>query len=316
MPSVDLSLEELKKYKGISPYPLDMDKFWQDSIKELKGTEEEIKISSSDFQTPICNCYDLTFKGIDGKKIYVKMLLPKEIKDSVPAIVEFHGYGGNSGDWTKRLSYAASGIAYFGMDCRDQMGNSGENCLRSGNLVRGVLDGPKNLYYRKVYLDSLRLLDIVFKMNQIDKNRVATMGYSQGAALSLVGASLDNRVSKVFAIYPYLCDFKRVWNLDLGEFAYQELRDLFRWYDPLHNREKEIFETLGYIDVKNFVKNLKSEVTMVTGLMDKVCPPSTQFAVYNAISSQKHHLICPDFGHENINGLEDILYQWALKIKK
>lgn len=55
---------------------------------------------------------------------------------------------------------------------------------------------------------------------------------------------------------------------------------------------------------------------MVTGLMDKVCPPSTQFAVYNNIKSKKEHIIYPDFGHENINGLEDLIYQWALNLLK
>ncbi|MDX8337317.1 acetylxylan esterase [Candidatus Cetobacterium colombiensis] len=316
MPNVDLPLNELKNYIGISPTPIDLIEFWKESLDELREKAAEVIITSAAFDTPICECYDLNFKGIDGEKIYVKMLLPKNICNPVPAIIEFHGYGGNGGDWSKRLSYPASGIAYFSMDCRDQMGNSGKEYFRSGNLIRGLLEGPKKLYYRNLYLDAIRLLDIVFEMKNIDKKNVVTLGYSQGGAISLVSGALDPRVSKIFSIYPYLSDFKRVWDLDLGDFAYQELKDFFRWYDPQHKNEKKIFETLSYIDVKNFAKNIVGEVTMVTGLVDKVCPPSTQFAVFNNIKSKKEHIIYPDFGHENINGLEDIIYEWALNLLK
>jgi cephalosporin-C deacetylase len=39
---------------------------------------------------------------------------------------------------------------------------------------------------------------------------------------------------------------------------------------------------------------------MGVGLMDQVCPPSTQFAAYNKITSPKSLEIYPDFGHENL----------------
>ena len=45
---------------------------------------------------------------------------------------------------------------------------------------------------------------------------------------------------------------------------------------------------------------------MGVGLMDKICPPSTQFAAYNKITSPKSTAIYPDFGHEgNMGGLHD-----------
>ena len=39
---------------------------------------------------------------------------------------------------------------------------------------------------------------------------------------------------------------------------------------------------------------------MGVGLMDKICPPSTQFAAYNKITSPKSVLTYPDFGHEHL----------------
>ncbi|MGL4976400.1 MAG: acetylxylan esterase [Cetobacterium sp.] len=315
MPNIDLPLSELKKYKGRDICPADIDEFWKKSVEKLSKSDADVRITPAEFKSPVADCYDLVFKSFDGEDIYVKMMLPKNIKKQVPAIVQFHGYGGYSDEWSKKIGYVASGNAFFSMDCRDQMGKSGESHFKTGNLVRGVLDGAES-YFWKVYLDVKRVLDIVFNNENIDKERVATLGYSQGGALALVGGALDNRVSKVFSVYPYLSDFKRVWEMDFGGFAYNELRDLFRYYDPQHLKEDEIFKNLAYIDIKNLTKNITGDVVMVTGLMDNICAPSTQFAAYNNIDAKKEHLIYPEYGHENIPGLEDIIYNWLLTLNK
>ena len=49
---------------------------------------------------------------------------------------------------------------------------------------------------------------------------------------------------------------------------------------------------------------------MGTGLMDEICPPSTQFAAYNKITSEKSLAIYPDYGHENLPGHSDAIYQF------
>jgi cephalosporin-C deacetylase len=48
------------------------------------------------------------------------------------------------------------------------------------------------------------------------------------------------------------------------------------------------------------------------GLMDTICPPSSQFAAYNKITSQKALAIYPDFGHEGLPGLADKIYQFMM----
>jgi cephalosporin-C deacetylase len=53
---------------------------------------------------------------------------------------------------------------------------------------------------------------------------------------------------------------------------------------------------------------------MFTGLMDDICPPSTQFAAYNAISAPKEMVIYPDFGHEGLPGSQDRIVQHMLEL--
>ncbi|MCJ7472287.1 MAG: acetylxylan esterase, partial [Actinobacteria bacterium] len=85
-------------------------------------------------------------------------------------------------------------------------------------------------------------------------------------------------------------------------------------FDPLHLREEEIFTKLGYIDIQHLAKRIKGEVLMGVGLMDTVCPPSTQFAVYNKIQAKKEMLIYPDYVHEHIPGFQDKVFEFLSKL--
>ena len=51
-------------------------------------------------------------------------------------------------------------------------------------------------------------------------------------------------------------------------------------------------------------------VLMGTGLMDTICPPSTQFAAYNKITAKKQQIIYPDFGHEGLPRWNDSVFQF------
>jgi cephalosporin-C deacetylase len=92
-------------------------------------------------------------------------------------------------------------------------------------------------------------------------------------------------------------------NLDLV--AYEGLRYYNRWFDPTGEKVNETFEKLGYIDVKNFVSRIQGSVLLGTGLLDDICPPSTQFAVFSNIKCQKEHVLYPNFSHELIRDFDD-----------
>ena len=99
-----------------------------------------------------------------------------------------------------------------------------------------------------------------------------------------------------------------MWQIDQAKDAYLELQEYFRHFDPTHEREEEVFTTLGYIDVQNLTPRIKGKVMMGVGLMDTICPPSTQFAAYNKIQSEKDVLVYPDFGHETLPGHSDAVF--------
>ena len=153
-------------------------------------------------------------------------------------------------------------------------------------------------------------MPLMMDMPEVDPKRVGATGASQGGGLTLACASLVPEIKRVATVFPFLSDYKRVWEMDLAKDAYFELQDYFRKFDPLHKREEEIFNKLGYIDVQHLAPRIQGKVLMSVGLMDTVCPPSTQFAAYNKITAEKSLRVYPDFGHEGLPGNSDEIFKF------
>ena len=311
----DLPMEQLKTYQGTNPRPDDFDAFWDNSLKEMKAVDPQVECTEADFQTSFARCSDLYFTGVGGARVHAKLLQPVDAPAPHPAVLMFHGYSGSSGEWIDKLGYAAMGYTVAAMDCRGQGGLSEDvggvvGTTWRGHIIRGLDGPPEKMLYRQIFLDTAQLAVIVMAMDDVDAGRVGAMGGSQGGGLTLACAALTPEIKLAAPNFPFLCDYRRVWELDLAKAAYEELAEYFRKFDPLHQREGEIFGQLGYIDVQHLAPRIRARVLMAVGLMDTVCPPSTQFAAYNKITADKSLEIYPDFGHEQLPGRRDRVFQF------
>ncbi len=320
MPLIDLPLELLRRYEGRNPRPDDFDAYWQRALQELSATDPAPLFVPHPIQAPWAECFHLYFTGVGGARVHAKYLRPRVLRaEPAPAVLMFHGYAGSSGEWSDKLQYVAQGFAVAAMDCRGQGGLSEEvggvrgTTLR-GHIIRGLADAlagrPEKLLYRDIFLDTAQLARVVMGLPEVDAARVGATGASQGGALTLACAALVPGLHKAAPVYPFLCDYQRVWEMDLATSAYEELRLFFRHHDPRHEREQEAFTALGYIDCQHLAPRVKAEVLMPIGLMDAICPPSTQFAAYNKITASKDLLIYPDFGHEALPGAPDRIFDF------
>ena len=311
----DLSLEQLKTYEGTNPRPADFDAYWDRATAEMHAVDPDVELRPAAFSVPFAECFDMYFTGVGGARVYAKLLRPRGPAGPHPAVLQFHGYSGSGGDWTDKLGYAAMGFTVAALDCRGQGGRSEDaggvkgNTLH-GHIIRGLDDGPDKLLFRQIFLDTAELARIVMAMADVDPARVGAMGSSQGGGLTLACAALEPRVARAAPVYPFLSDYKRVWKIDQDTGAYVELKDYFRRFDPRHEREDDVWTRLGYVDVQYLAPRIKAQVMLAVGLRDTICPPSTQFAAYNRITSPKSLVLYPDFGHENLPGHSDATFQF------
>ena len=315
MPVLDMPLEELKKYQGRNPRPADFDEFWDASLAELAAIDPNPVFTPYPQACKNAEAFELTFTSTKGARIYAKFLRPKNITGKVPAVLHFHGLSGSSPEWADLLHWVAQGYVIAAMDARGQGGYSQDvggvpGTTYATPFMRGFDGQPSDLYCRDLFLDTRRLADVIMALDYVDETRVAATGGSQGGALTLACASLTPNLKLAAPTYPYLCDYKRTWEMDLARNAYDGIHYYLRHFDPRHEHIDAFFEKLGYIDLQFLAPRIRASVYMSTGLIDNICPPSTQFAAFNKITAPKKVEIYPDFGHEHLKGSNDLIYSF------
>jgi len=299
---VDLPLEELKAYKPEKNKEKDFDGFWQDKIKYLRSEPVEYSMEKIDYIVPEIDAYKVIYKGYKDAPICGHYITPKSASNShLPVILIFHGYTGNKGPISLNVRWPLMGYAVFTVDIRGQSGESIDNRYYkgpsyAGYMTKGIFN-KDDYYYLGVYLDCIRAIDFLADREELDMERLCITGVSQGGGLSLATASLDNRPKLVISEIPYLCHFRRAveWAEEAKNITYLEIANLIREYPE---REDEMFRTLSYFDNLNLCGNISAKTVISCGLKDIICPPSTIFAVYNHISSEKYMELLPYSEHD------------------
>lgn len=307
-----VALENWENYQSSDLKPADFDEFWKKGKKEVEDLGVNYQLVQHEIYSSIAEGFDLYFEGVNGARIHAQLVRPKNIQKKMPVLFQFHGYHSNAGDWGDKIAYAAEGILTVTLNVRGQGGPSEDTTVSRGNslkghIIRGLKEGPDNLFFRQVYLDIYQLTRIVTHMPMVDTDNLYAYGASQGGALALISSYFEKRIQTVFTLYPFLSNFREAYRLDVEQSAYEELAYWFRFNDPQHKHEEYFFNTLDYIDLQFFVSDLKANVLWGIGLEDRVCHPKLQFGVYNKITTDKELLFFPEFGHEYIPDFSDFM---------
>ena len=303
-------IEALGGYYGATPKPADFEAFWQARMAEADAVPLDYTVTQAK-EVPswdICDFLDLWFTGMAGARIYAKYLRPHSDKP-VPLVLQFHGYPGASRSFAEQASFAGMGMALIAMDCPGQAGYSVDaggflGTTVSGHIVAG-LDGPaEGMYYVRLHQNIRILCRIVRQLQEIDLRRVFVNGGSQGGGLGLACCALNpGLINRAAILYPFLSDFKLVWDLGADEIAYEGIRYYARWFDADEHQQDRWFRQLGYIDSKNFATLVQCPVLFGTGLQDVICPPQTQCAVYNNLHCKKSGIFSPVMGTRRLQNL-------------
>ncbi len=300
MASVDWPLEKLVDYRPDRTAPEDFDAFWCRSCAESENVPLNPAFVPVEDSLPLARMYDVAFDGVDGVRVKGWFLTPLEVTGPLPTVVQFIGYTGGREYPHALAPHVLNGFCAFIMDSRGQGGNTGQTLSTSyggikGFITHGILD-KESYYYRNFYLDTVRAVEAVRGRDEVDGDRIATIGGSQGGALTIACAALSPHVRAMAPDVPWLSHFRR--SVDLAVGPYEEITDFMKRFP---DRIEEAFETLSYFDNMN----LASKVTVdhayySVGLWDDVCPPSTVFASYNWIPEnvKKTMEVYPYNGHE------------------
>jgi len=287
MAHFDLPLAGLRAYRSASTAPDDLDAFWQRTIGEARSAATAPVLTSVDTGLASVDVRDLTFSGFAGQPVKGWLVTPRQVEGPLPCVVEFIGYGGARGLAHQWLLWASAGYAHLVMDTRGQGSNdslvgatadpdSGAPATR-GFVTRGIAD-PETYYYRRLFTDAVRAVDVARALDVVDAARVAVSGNSQGGAMAIAATALGDGVAAAMVGVPFLCDIERAMGL-VDTAPYGELVTYCRTH---RYRVGQVRRTLSYVDGVHLAARASAATLFAVGLMDEVCPPSTVFAAYNA----------------------------------
>jgi cephalosporin-C deacetylase len=287
----DWPLEQAREYRSTAAVPEDLEKFW-DSIASPDGAAPTFTRVRSGLVA--VETYDVTFAGYDGDPIRAWLHLPAAPlrSEPLPGVVQYQGYNGGRGLAHEHVFWATAGYAHLVVDTRGQGSGwtigatsdpTGSPPAQPGFLTRGIED-PGTYYYRRVYTDGVRALEVLRGHELVDPARVAVAGASQGGGISLAVAALaPASVAAVLCDVPFLCDFRRAAAVAQAE-PYLEL---VRYLRAHRDRVESTFAALDYFDGAVLARLATSPALFSVALMDEICPPTTVFAAYNAYAGPK-----------------------------
>ncbi|MFJ5222711.1 acetylxylan esterase [Streptomyces sp. NPDC088400] len=294
MPAFDLPLDELQRYRPVLDEPADFDAFWQDTLKEAGQAGPVVSERRVDTGLRLVETWDVTFRGFAGEPVRAWYTRPAGVSHSLPAVVEYAGYGRGRGLPHERITWAAAGFAHLLMDNRgqgDQYGCGGDTPDPHasapggpGPAARGLL-APHDYHYRRLITDAVRAVAAVRALPGVDGTRVTAVGNSQGGGLALAVAGLVPDLAAVLVSAPLLCGIRRALDL-AGAGPYAEIAA----YLAVHRGAAEAaLRTLSYMEGASFARRAQAPAHFGVGLRDTVCPPSGVYSAFNRYGELAGH---------------------------
>jgi len=160
------------------------------------------------------------YSSFDGETVLGQISYPAQAKDQYPLLIGIHAMGRSFPRWwvdslkgratvthVNKITQLAhqKGYAVIAIDARYHGSRKDPNKTLRSIMTAMTFLGDKADYVDMIHhtvLDHRVLLDWIVQQPQFDTNNIHVAGYSMGGQLSLLLASVDDRISNVAAIVP------------------------------------------------------------------------------------------------------------------
>lgn len=292
------SLLKTELYCGYDPEEIlpdltakdDFHSFWEETKAELGGIDPQFNvIRRPELDNEQKEVWLVEMRSLDNILIRGWYTLPKKLSAPLPAVLRVQGYSTIMGPEMDQED-----LAVFSLNIRGH-GNSRDeiNPGFPGFLIYGA-ESKETYIYRGAYMDCIRAVDFLMSRPEVDKDRVAVEGQSQGGGLSFAVAALDDRIKACAPDVPFLSNFRDYF--EIVQWPGNEM--ISQVVKKYRLNEVEVMEMLSYFDIMNLAPDIHCPVLMSVGLQDRICPPYINFSAYNHLSGEREYVVYPYSGHE------------------
>ena len=281
----------------------DFDTFWANAKTALAAIEPNYTLTKiDDKSTSKRNVYLVEMNSIDdgdGNPVTIHAYYAEPVADGTyPVIITQNGYDSDTS--IDALNFCPNGDSNpewieLNVSVRGQIiNNRTPNTNIYGDWFAYNFGNKDKYYYRGAYMDVVRSIDFIASREKAQQSNIFMMGGSQGGALTIAGAALDDRINAIAPSIQFMGDF--VDYFKVGAWP----RSVALKQQSANNMTDEAMYTfLSYFDTKNLATKVTCPVKTAIGLQDPVCPPHTGMAAYNNMAStEKEYVINSECKHE------------------
>ena len=323
-----------EQIKTLTPLPADFNQFWQTALKEARKVPFEAEYrdipdaTNDRFVTKLVRLRVGKNKWMQGYLTMPKPALASGSSASqegqAPLPAKYPVVLCPPGAGSQKISpsdyFPKEGCIYMKIEIHDNdqmLPDDAYNQMRQekcdGYMRRGMASRD-TYYYKEVYVGCARALDFLCSLPEWDGKNAIVTGGSQGGALTIVTAALNEKTTMCAPFYPALCD--------LTGFLHRRAGGWPKFFSGFYNDGKtdipneQAVETLQYFDVVNFARLLKVPTFMSWGYNDDTCSPTSVWAAWNEIQAPKEKDITPSSGHWRFPSSQEICMKWIKRNMK
>lgn len=312
---VAYSPEQIRTFTAM---PKDFDQFWQKALKEARKVPFEAEYRDIPDATNDQFVTRLVRLRVGKDKWMQGYLTVPRTPEGTPQTPKYPVVLCPPGAGSTKISpsdyFPREGCIYMKIEIHDNdqlMPDDEYNRMRQENCdgyMRRGMASKDTYYYKDVYVGCARVVDFLCSLPGWDGENVIVTGGSQGGALTIITAALNEKVTVCAPFYPALCDLTGFLHQRAG--GWPKFFTTFYKDGKIDIPQDQAVETLQYFDVVNFARILKVPIFMSWGYNDDTCSPTSIWAVWNEITAPKEKDITPSSGHWRFPSSQEKCLKW------
>lgn len=290
------------------PYPPDdFEDFWLGAVEPAMQAKLNYHRSlSNDFDLPGFRVERIDFSGIGGEQLSGWIAYPPGAR-RLPSFVWVPPYGRESllpNAYGTREGFASLSLNFFGHDAFHQ-----EKYTPSRGYFGEGAGDPVHWIFRTMFQNAVIATRVLQAQPEADEDRIAAMGMSQGAGISIWLGAWCPIIRAVCADMPFLANIRVALERNVYRYPLKELVDAM---ESLPLGRERISHMLAYFDTMNQATRCAVPTLLSRGLKDPSVRPETVQAVFEALPGVKQ-MQTYDWGHDWHPDMIETNRKWLLR---